>query len=98
HPLANTSGTINLRSDRTLLSHGKGPLTHLPRPRCALFVTPSDGKQERWRAEWTPPGRGTHRLQVRAVNRAGDGQPTTAIWNRGGYMRNVIEEVRVHVV
>ncbi|HTU21431.1 MAG TPA: hypothetical protein VMG10_25565, partial [Gemmataceae bacterium] len=45
-PLANTSGTINLRSDRTLLSHGKGPLTHLPRPRCALFVTPSDGKQE----------------------------------------------------
>jgi sulfite dehydrogenase len=52
----------------------------------------------RWRAEWTPPGRGSHRLQVRAVNRAGEGQPTKAIWNRGGYMRNVIEEVRVHAV
>jgi sulfite dehydrogenase (cytochrome) subunit A len=52
----------------------------------------------RWRAEWTPAGRGSYRLQVRAVNRAGEGQPTTAIWNRGGYMRNVIEEVRVHVV
>jgi sulfite dehydrogenase len=52
----------------------------------------------RWRAEWTPPGRGQHRLQVRAVNRTGEGQPTKPIWNRGGYMRNVIEEVRVRVV
>jgi sulfite dehydrogenase len=52
----------------------------------------------RWRAEWTPTERGRHRLQVRAVNRAGESQPTTAIWNRGGYMRNVIEEVRIHVV
>jgi sulfite dehydrogenase len=52
----------------------------------------------RWRAEWTPPGRGDYRLQVRAVNRAGEGQSATAIWNRGGYARNVIEEVRVHVV
>ncbi|MHB1426160.1 MAG: molybdopterin-dependent oxidoreductase [Gemmataceae bacterium] len=52
----------------------------------------------RWRAEWTPPERGSYRLQVRAVNNAGEGQTATAIWNRGGYMRHVIEEVRVHVV
>jgi sulfite dehydrogenase len=52
----------------------------------------------RWRAEWVPPGRGTYRLRVRAVNTAGEGQPETAGWNRGGYMRNVIEEVAVTVV
>jgi sulfite dehydrogenase len=51
----------------------------------------------RWRAEWTPPGRGTYRLQVRATNRAGDTQPTKPVWNRGGYMQNVIEETRVEV-
>lgn len=52
----------------------------------------------RWRGEWTPAGPGSYRLQVRAENRAGDRQSATALWNRGGYMRNVIEEVRVTVV
>jgi DMSO/TMAO reductase YedYZ molybdopterin-dependent catalytic subunit len=52
----------------------------------------------RWRAEWAPPGRGNYRLKVRAVGRAGETQPDTPGWNRGGYMRNVIEEVRVSVV
>jgi DMSO/TMAO reductase YedYZ molybdopterin-dependent catalytic subunit len=52
----------------------------------------------RWRADWTPPGPGTYRLRVRAVNGAGDTQPEKPVWNRGGYMQNVIEEVRVHVV
>jgi sulfite dehydrogenase (cytochrome) subunit A len=52
----------------------------------------------RWRADWTPPGRGTYRLQVRAVNHAGETQPASPIWNRGGYMQNVIEEISVAVV
>ena len=52
----------------------------------------------RWHAEWTPPARGEYRLQVRAVNNAGEGQPAQANWNRGGYMRNVIEEIRVTAV
>jgi sulfite dehydrogenase len=52
----------------------------------------------RWRAEWIPPAKGEYRLQVRAVNNAGEGQPTKPNWNRGGYMRNVIEEIRVTAV
>jgi len=49
----------------------------------------------RWHAEWTPAARGDYRLHVRAVNNAGETQPTQANWNRGGYMRNVIEEIEV---
>jgi sulfite dehydrogenase (cytochrome) subunit A len=51
----------------------------------------------RWRFAWTPADRGSHTLQVRAVNRAGDSQPNAAGWNRGGFMRNVIEELKVNV-
>jgi len=52
----------------------------------------------RWRLTWTPTERGELRLQVRASNRAGAVQPAEAGWNRGGYMRNVIEELPVTVV
>jgi sulfite dehydrogenase (cytochrome) subunit A len=52
----------------------------------------------RWRAEWTPPGRGTYRLQVRAVNGADQNQPAKPIWNHGGYAQNVIDEIRVDVL
>ena len=52
----------------------------------------------RWHAEWTPSARGEYGLQVRAVNNAGEGQPTQANWNRGGFMRNVIEEIRVNAI
>jgi len=52
----------------------------------------------RWHAEWTPSARGAYRLQVRAVTNAGEGQPAQANWNRGGYMRNVIEEIQVRAV
>jgi DMSO/TMAO reductase YedYZ molybdopterin-dependent catalytic subunit len=52
----------------------------------------------RWHAEWTPLARGEYRLQVRAVNNAGEGQPVQANWNRGGFMRNVIEEIQVTAV
>ncbi len=38
---------------------------------------------------------GTHDLKVRAVNRIGQSQPTSALWNPAGYMRNVVETVQV---
>jgi sulfite dehydrogenase len=49
----------------------------------------------RWTAEWTPTA-GEHRLRVRATSGSGEEQPAVPRWNRSGYMRNVIEEVRVH--
>jgi len=38
---------------------------------------------------------GTYKLKVRATNNADDTQPAEARWNPAGYMRNVIETVRV---
>jgi hypothetical protein len=52
----------------------------------------------RWRLAWTPPAPGEYRLKVRATNRDGATQPVVPGWNRGGYMRNVIEELPVRAV
>ena len=41
------------------------------------------------------PTAGAHDLRVRAWNRAGDSQPMEALWNPSGYMRNVVESVKV---
>jgi sulfite dehydrogenase (cytochrome) subunit A len=38
---------------------------------------------------------GSHELMVRATNNVGATQPTAAIWNPAGYMRNVIETTTV---
>ena len=38
---------------------------------------------------------GTHELRVRAINRIGQSQPAEPLWNPAGYMRNVVETVRV---
>ncbi len=51
----------------------------------------------RWRFRWHPPSPGKYQLKVRAFNRAGQ-QQTTSLWNRGGYMRNVIEQTEVEVL
>jgi DMSO/TMAO reductase YedYZ molybdopterin-dependent catalytic subunit len=51
----------------------------------------------RWRHMWTPPGRGRYRLRVRAFNQAGQRQ-TNSLWNRAGYMRNVVEQTEVEVL
>jgi sulfite dehydrogenase len=52
--------------------------------------------------EWTiafKPGRkGKHALKVRAVNRIGQSQPMTALWNPPGYMRNVVETTHIVAV
>ena len=50
----------------------------------------------RWRLAWLPSTSGKHRLMVRAFNRSGQ-QQTTALWNRSGFMRNVIEQIEVEV-
>ena len=51
----------------------------------------------RWRKRWTPPGKGKYQFKVRAFNRLGD-QQTTNLWNRSGYMRNVIEQTELEVI
>ena len=48
-----------------------------------------------WTAPFRPDRKGDYQLQVRATNRGGETQPATATWNPAGYMRNVIETVRV---
>jgi DMSO/TMAO reductase YedYZ molybdopterin-dependent catalytic subunit len=52
----------------------------------------------RWRHEWVPTFRGEHRLWCKATSRSGATQPAEAGWNRAGYLRNVIEEIRVQVM
>ena len=41
------------------------------------------------------PQPGTHDLRVRAWNRSGQSQPMEALWQPAGYMRNVVESVKV---
>ena len=48
--------------------------------------------------EWKLPVKlatGAHELKVRATNNAGEVQPMAPLWNPAGYLRNVIETVRV---
>jgi sulfite dehydrogenase len=52
----------------------------------------------RWRLSWSPTTGGTYRLMVRATSNHDETQPAVAGWNRSGYMRNVIEELPIHVV
>ena len=48
--------------------------------------------------EWQLPVRlaaGAHELKVRATSNGGETQPMEPLWNPAGYMRNVVETVRV---
>ena len=48
--------------------------------------------------EWNLPVKlpaGTHELKVRATSNDGKTQPIDALWNPAGYLRNVVETVRV---
>lgn len=50
-----------------------------------------------WRIGFTPQ-RGVHTLLARAVNRIGETQPLDPLWNPAGYLRNVVEPVKVEAV
>jgi len=43
------------------------------------------------------PAAGSYDLRVRAWNRSGQSQPMEALWQPAGYMRNVVESVRITV-
>lgn len=50
-----------------------------------------------WRSELSlRPG--VHHLKSCAVNRVGQSQPMAPLWNHAGYMRNVVETVRIEAV
>jgi hypothetical protein len=44
---------------------------------------------------FTPGKTGGYDVRTCAWSRCGEGQPTTAVWQPAGYMRNVIESVKV---
>ena len=44
------------------------------------------------------PQKGVHDLRVRAWNRSGQSQPMEALWQPAGYMRNVVESIKVTAV
>ena len=44
------------------------------------------------------PAAGGSELRARAWNRSGQSQPMEALWQPGGYMRNVVERVRITAV
>jgi DMSO/TMAO reductase YedYZ molybdopterin-dependent catalytic subunit len=48
-----------------------------------------------WTCRFTPKTAGDYVLQVSATNRIGQSQPLSPLWNPPGYMRNVVESVRV---
>jgi sulfite dehydrogenase len=51
-----------------------------------------------WTAAINPTRAAVYPLKVKATNRIGQSQPIEALWNPAGYMRNVVETVRVSAV
>jgi sulfite dehydrogenase (cytochrome) subunit A len=51
-----------------------------------------------WSILFWPSGPGNFVLKVRATNNAGQTQPLDPLWNPSGFMRNVVETVRLKVV
>lgn len=50
-----------------------------------------------WTYAWTPKSKGAAELKCRAFNRIGETQPLEPLWNPNGYLRNVVETVKVNV-
>jgi hypothetical protein len=48
-----------------------------------------------WTIPFTPKHSGAFELKVKAINRINQSQPAEPLWNPAGYMRNVIETVKV---
>jgi sulfite dehydrogenase len=51
-----------------------------------------------WTIPFTPPRAGDYELKVKATNRIGQTQPMEPLWNPAGYMRNVVETVKVEAM
>lgn len=52
----------------------------------------------RWTARFVPRHAGQYVLKVKVINDRGDAQPDEPNWNPGGYMRNVVESLKVVAV
>lgn len=65
----------------------------------AASLGPDEGAYgfRRWSAEATAPPSGTLTLSARCTNVKGEAQPAEPNWNPAGFMRNVIESVRLNV-
>jgi DMSO/TMAO reductase YedYZ molybdopterin-dependent catalytic subunit len=65
----------------------------------AAALGPDEGSYgfRRWSAEAAAPPSGTLTLLARCTNVNGEAQPAEPNWNPGGFMRNVIESVRLVV-
>ena len=50
-----------------------------------------------WKLDFTPAAKGAAEWKVRAINRVGQSQPMDPLWNPAGYMRNVVETVKINV-
>ena len=48
-----------------------------------------------WKIPFTPSRAGKFELMAKATNRIGQSQPMELLWNPAGYMRNVVETVRI---
>ena len=51
-----------------------------------------------WTIPFTAKKAGVQELKIKATNRIGQSQPAEALWNPPGYMRNVVETVKVMAV
>jgi DMSO/TMAO reductase YedYZ molybdopterin-dependent catalytic subunit len=51
----------------------------------------------RWHAQYTPHKQGEDVLMVKAINSNGVEQPSTPNWNAGGFVRNVVESIKLKV-
>ncbi|MDP9096090.1 MAG: oxidase, partial [Pseudomonadota bacterium] len=65
--------------------------------RAALGADEGTYSFRRWTAQATAPASGALTAMVRCTNTKGEMQPATANWNGGGFMRNVVESVRMQV-
>jgi DMSO/TMAO reductase YedYZ molybdopterin-dependent catalytic subunit len=51
-----------------------------------------------WTIHFRPARAGNYELKIKATNRVGQSQPFEPLWNPAGYMRNVVETIRVTAV
>lgn len=50
-----------------------------------------------WKLDYVPTQKGVVALMVKATANSGETQPMTALWNPGGYIRNVVETIKINV-